>query len=119
MSGSHHGSADLSCFICRSLEDDARAQPERDPITSRPLPPEPQQTAEPCSDVGPTPALFFEQTDMVEAIPAFATKIVGDPGICLVGTTDPVVGEVAMAVDHRVTLSPVDFNSISGNRKYA
>jgi hypothetical protein len=24
-----------------------------------------------------------------------------------------------MAVDHRVTLSPVDFNSISRNRKYA
>jgi hypothetical protein len=53
---------------------------------------------------------------MVEAIPAFVTKIVGDPGICLVGTTGPVVGEVAMTVGHRVTLSPVDFNSISRNK---
>jgi hypothetical protein len=78
--------------------------------------PEPQQTAEPCCDEGTTPPLFFEQTDMVEAIPAFATKIVGDPGICLVGTTGPVVGEVAMTVGHRVTLSPVDFNLISRNK---
>ena len=62
--------------------------------------------------------MFFEQADMAEAIPAFATNIVGDPGICLVGAAAAVVGEVAMMVAHRFIFLLVGFNSIFHNTKY-